>query len=58
MWRRKRASISQDNKLLKTITKSNLFLALIALAGLCITAAAQNTADGWYKKAVALKALS
>lgn len=49
MKRRKRACSSQDNKSLKIIN-TDLFLALIILALLCGAAAAQNTADGWYKK--------
>ena len=44
--------------MLKTIQKADIFLALASVAMLFGAAASQNTADGWYKKGVALKALS
>lgn len=51
MKRRKSSRYSQDNKLLKPIMKAKFFLILMALAALCISAAAQeNTAEGWFKK--------
>lgn len=55
MKRRKCTRYRQDNKLLKSIIEVKFFLTFMALAALCISAAAQeNTAEGWYKRGLEL----